>query len=225
MIAALGVAGAGAVALLVLAARRPALACGLLAVAIPLTAGIARGAALPVLRVNEALLLVVAAGVLAHWLIRRRPLAFTGLDVAVLAFCLVGVVVPWAVILLTHQSPDVTEWMVVLGPVQYLVVYLLYSRTEFDAADLRRFFQLCMVVSLPVAAVAVAQALDLAGARDLVSTLYPTAPLPSWDAVYRPASLLGYYSALGAFGLLNFLLALALAVTRHPGFSQRWLTV
>ncbi|HSR23304.1 MAG TPA: O-antigen ligase family protein, partial [Candidatus Eisenbacteria bacterium] len=216
---------AGAAALLVVAARRPALACGLLALAIPMTAGMARGAAVPVLRVNEALLLVVAAGVLMHWLVRRRPLAFSGLDVVVLGFCLVSVVVPWAVILLSHAEADLTDWLGVLGPVQYLVVYLVFSRTEFGGADLRRFFGLCMLASVPVAAVAVAEALDLGGVRGLVSTLYPTAPLPAWDTVYRPASLLGHYSAVGAFGLLNFLLALALAVTRHPGFSQRWLTV
>jgi hypothetical protein len=219
------IGAAGAAGLLVVAARRPALACALLALAIPLTAGMERGVALPVLRVNEALLLVVAAGVAAHWLVRRRPLTFTGLDVAVLAFCLVGAVVPWAVIELSHADAELRDWLVVLGPVQYLLMYVVFSRTEFGGADLRRLLDLCMLASIPIAAVAIAELLDLGGARNLVSTLYPTAPMPSWDTVYRPPSLLGHYSALGAFGLLNFLLALALAATRHPGFSQRWLTV
>ena len=221
----LALGAAGALALLVVAISRPPLACGLLAVAVPLTAGMARGGVVPVLRVNEALLLVVAAGFTANWLARRRRLAFIGLDVVVLGFCLVGVVVPWAVILLSHAEADQSDWLLVLAPVQYLVVYLLFSRTEFTSADLNRLFNLCMVASLPVAAVAVGEALDLGGTRDLVSAYYPTAALPAWDTVYRPASLLGHYSALGAFGLLNFLLALALAATRHPGFSGRWLGV
>jgi len=222
---AIAIGAAGALGLLILALQRPALACAVLAAAIPLTAGMARGAALPLLRVNEALLLVVFAGFLLHRLTRRRPLAFTGLDVVVLAFCLVSVAVPWAVILLSHAGADQSDWLVILGPVQYLLVYLLLSRTEFAAGDLRLFFNVCMLVSIPVAAVAVAQALDLGPTRGLVNGYFPTAPLPTWDTTYRPSSLLGHYSALGAFGLLNFLLALALSATRHPGFSQRWLTV
>ena len=215
----------GALALAALAARRPAVACALLALAIPLTAGIARGAVVPLLRVNEVLLLVVAAGAVLHVLLRPRPLAFTGLDLAVLAFCLTGVVVPWAVIVLTRAPAETNDWLVVVGPVQYLLVYLLFSRAAPSPGELRLFFHLCLLASIPVAAVALLQSLDVGGVRELVDTYYPTAPLPSWDPVYRPASLLGHYSAVGAFGLLNLLLALALAATRHPGFPRWWLAV
>lgn len=219
-------AGAGGgLALLILAARRPALACALLALAIPLTAGMARGAVVPVLRVNEALLLVVAAGLLVHHLLRWRAHAYHRLDVVVIGFCVVNVVVPWAVILLSRADAGLDDWLVVLAPVQYLVVYLLYSRTDFTAADLRLFFNACMLASIPVAAVAAAEALDIAGVRDLLAGYYPTAPQPSWDPVYRPASLLGHYSAVGAFGLLNLMLALALAATRQPGFPRWWLSL
>src|SRR5215471_21411658 len=96
------VAGAtGAIALLALAIRRPALACALLALAIPLSAGMARGAVVPVLRVNEALLMVVAVGFLVHHFLRWRPLPYTGLDLVISGFCLVNVAIPWAVILLS----------------------------------------------------------------------------------------------------------------------------
>ena len=58
------VAAAAGLALVLVAASRPAIACVLLAAAIPLTAGLGRGTVLPVLRVNEALLLLVVGGVL-----------------------------------------------------------------------------------------------------------------------------------------------------------------
>src|SRR5262245_2133086 len=215
----------GALAILALAIRRPALACALLALAIPLSAGMARGAVVPVLRINEALLLVVAIGFLVHGLLKWRPLIYSGMDIVILGFCLLNVLIPWAVILLTRADAALDDWLVVLAPVQYLLVYVVYSRTEFTAADLRLLLNACMLASIPIAAVAGAQAIDLPGVRDLVGTYYPRAPQPAWDSLYRPASLLGHYSAVGAFGLLNLILALALAATRQARFPGWWLAL
>jgi O-antigen/teichoic acid export membrane protein/glycosyltransferase involved in cell wall biosynthesis len=215
----------GALCLFALAVRRPAPACALLALVIPLSAGMARGAVVPLLRVNEALLLVVAAGLLVHLVRGRRPLAYWRLDIAVVGFCLLNVIIPWAVILLSNADAALDDWLVVLAPVQYAAVYLVYSRAELQEADLRLFFNACMLASLPVAAIAAMEALDLGGVRDLVATWYPTAPQPSWDPVYRPASLLGHYSAVGAFGLLNLVLALALAASGQRGYPRWWLAL
>ena len=43
--------------------------------------------------------------------------------------------------------------------------------------------------------------------------------------MYRPTSLLGHFSAVGAFALFNMILAVALAAARHRGFSSVWLGV
>jgi O-antigen/teichoic acid export membrane protein/glycosyltransferase involved in cell wall biosynthesis len=218
--------GAAAVcALGVIAVWRPAVACALLAAAIPVTAGLGRGTVIPLLRVNEALLLVVVGGWVLHNLPRRRTLAFNGLDLAVFTFCVGGALIPWALLFLTRQAADLSDWMIIVGPVQYLIVFLLISRTEFSSSELRLFLNLVMVASIPVALIALAELLNLGGVRQLFATFYPTQPLPSWDTVYRPTSLLGHYSAVGAFGLLNFLLALALAATRHPDYPPWWLAV
>jgi O-antigen/teichoic acid export membrane protein/glycosyltransferase involved in cell wall biosynthesis len=215
----------GALGLFALAVRRPGLACALLAIAIPLSAGVPRGAVVPVLRVNEALLLVVAIGFVVRRLTSGTPLAYTPLDVVVLSFSLVNVLIPWAVILLSRAYATLDDWLVVLAPVQYLAVYLVYSRTEFAASDLRLFFNACMLASVVVAGVAVAEALNVGGIRDLVASYYPVTPQPPGDTVYRPGSLLGHYSAVGAFSLLSLLLALALAAARQPGFPSWWLAL
>ena len=211
--------------LLLLTARRPAAGCAALAIGIPLTGGLGRGAAVPLLRVSEALLLVAVAGLALHLLPRRRPLRFTGLDLAVVAFCLVTVVVPASVVVLGRGAAGLDDWRTVVSPLQYLAVYLLFSRTVMTERDRRLVLQLTMAASLPMAAVAALQYTDVGGVRALIDRLYPAPPLPSWDPVYRPTALLGHYSALGAYGLLNFTLALALAAARHPGFSRRWLVV
>jgi len=63
------------------------------------------------------------------------------------------------------------------------------------------------------------------GIRELMARYYPVPVTPSWDPVYRPMSTLGHYSAVGAFGAMNFTLALSLATARHPDFSGPWLIV
>src|SRR5438128_2535190 len=152
-------------ALVLLAASRPAVACAVLAAAILVTAGLGRGTGVPVLRVNEALLLLVMGGVLLGRLPRRRPLVFNGLDVVVLAFCTGGVLIPWGVILLTHTAADLQDWMTVLAPLQYLIVYLLYSRVEFSAAHLRLTLNLMMLVSIAVGLIHLAHVVDVGGIR------------------------------------------------------------
>src|SRR3989442_1301040 len=74
----------------------------------------------------------------------------------------------------------------------------------------RVIFNLMMAASIVVAGVTVAELL-LPSVRSAVAVYYETPVLPSWDPVYRPTSLLGHFSAVGAFGLMSCTLALALA--------------
>lgn len=217
----------GAIGLWLLTVWRPALGCVVLALAIPLTGGIPRGTIVPLLRVNEVLLLIVASGMLVHELPRRRALAFTGLDLVVIAFCLSGVLVPWAEIKLTATDANSDAWFNVLSPVQYLVVYLLFSRVQLSERDLHLLVNVTMLSSVIVALVALAELANAPGVRQVIASYYPPpAPAPGdISKVYRATSLLGHFSAVGAFGLFNMVLALSLAAARHRGFSPIWLAL
>jgi hypothetical protein len=220
-----GVLAAGGLWLLTV--WRPALGCVALALAIPLTGGMPRGSVVPLLRVNEALLLIVATGMIVHELPRRRSLTFTGLDLAVIAYCLGGVLVPWAVLKVSGADADTNAWLTVLAPIQYLVVYLVFSRVQFSERDLRLLLNVTLLSSVIVALVALAELANAPGVRNVIATYYPPPPPAPGDVstVYRPTSLLGHFSAVGAFGLFNMILALALAAARHPAFSSIWLGV
>src|SRR5258708_28705740 len=76
----------GALALLALTVWRPAIGLAVYAFSISLTTGLGRGTILPVLRPNEAILLVVVAGLGLHYLPRRQQHPLTGLDLAVSAY-------------------------------------------------------------------------------------------------------------------------------------------
>jgi len=208
--------------LFALSAWRPAAGCAVLALLVPLTGGIGRGTLVPVLRPSEALAMVVLTGLLYNIAVRRRRLAFVGLDLVVLIFVLVEVLIPLLTILLRPGHVDTDTWMTVLAPIQYLAVYVLFSRCEPGAAGLRWIINMAFVASIVVAAVAVLEAFS-PSFHAVVSTYYEESPTPTWDPVYRPSSLVTHYSAVAGFAFLSGSLAAALLVGRHPAFRAPWL--
>lgn len=221
----LAVAGVLGVGLFLLALRRPAYGCAVLAIGIPLTGGLTRGAAIPLLRISEALTLVVVVALIVHMLPVRARRRFTILDIILLAYCLGSVLIPTAVIFVGALSTDLNGWREIVSPLQYLAMYLLFSRAEMSERDRRLVLNLAMLASLPMTAVAVLQYTDFAGARALIANYYPSTVQGSAAGVYRPTGLMGHYSALGAYGLINFTIALALGAVRHPGNRWPWLAL
>jgi hypothetical protein len=219
----------GALALLALTAWRPAVGCAIFAFSASLTTGLGRGTIVPLLRPNEAILLVLLAGLMLHYLPRRNRKPLTAIDLAVSAFALGVVMIGLSVLLISH-SPYLTEidtLRSVLSPVQFLLVYLVFSRTDLSSRGQRAVLNLTMLASIFVGLLAVAELLDLSGVRSFVLTYYPP-PVnyqTSWDPGYRPMSTLGHYSAVGGFATLNFALALTLATIRQPGFPRAWLSL
>lgn len=218
-----------ALALMAVTAWRPAVGCAVFAFSISLTTGLGRGTVVPLLRPNEAILLVLLAGLVLHYLPRRERRPLTALDLAVGAFTTGAVVIAFCV-LVVSRSPHLTDidtLRSVLSPIQFLIVYLVFARTDLSSAGQRAVLNLTMLASILVGLLAVAELLDLPGVRLFVLSYYPPPVIyqTSWDPGYRPMSTLGHYSAVGAFATLNFALALTLATVRHPGFSKVWLTV
>ncbi len=218
--------GAG-LAFLALTCWRPAAGCGLLVLLTPLTTGLGRGTIVPFLRPNEALLLALLAGLALHRLHHPRQRSITSLDLAVGSFAVGTVVVPSLVLLVSNQPGllGTDTLRDVLAPAQFLLVYLVFSRTPFSSRGVRMILNLAMLAGVVVSLVAIAELVDVAGIRELMAMYYPVPVTPSWDPVYRPFSTLGHYSAVGAFGAMNFTLALSLATVRHPAFSRSWLSV
>ena len=220
-----GLAVLAALGFLALTTWRPAVACALFAFVFPLTVGLVRGAVVPLLRANEALLILLLAGLVLHHLRRPRRYAVSALDMAVGAYAIGVIVISALVLLLTSPGDlrDLDTLRNVLSPAQFLVVYLVFSRTEFSDRGLRAVLNLAMLASIATRLLAVFD-VAIPSLRAVVTTYYPPAGPPNpWDPVYRPGSTLGHYSAAGAFATLNFTLALALLTGRQPGFSKLWL--
>ncbi len=193
---------------------RPALACAFLMLLVPLTTGLARGGVIPLLKPSEAMVAIVVAGAVVNRVVVGGGRQLTWLDLVVALFGAVSVGVPTLVLLANRAPADVDTWRTVLAPVQLLAVYALFSRVPFSASELRLVVLLSLLGGAVVAAVAVAELLDLGSVRDTVGTFYPSAPRPAWDTTYRPDSLAGHYSAVGGICLFCCILASAAAAAR-----------
>src|SRR5438034_9345397 len=95
------VGGVAALGLLALTIRRPIFGCAVLVLTVPLTAGLTRGAVIPVLKASEVILLVVLAGVVIHQVTTRRSRPVRGLDIAVGAYVIGSCGIPMTVMLLS----------------------------------------------------------------------------------------------------------------------------
>ncbi len=227
---ALGAAGAAiAAAVFLLAVWRTGVACVILALAVPLTAGLGRGTVIPLLRPGEVLiLLTLAALLLKRGLVKEAPpgARLTWLDGLVVAFVGFVVLVPALALIVTQADADLPTWMSVLAPAQFLIIYWIYSRSQLDGRDLRLVLNAMLLASVIVGFLGLAQAADLPGVRSFSDAYFPAPPsVGIEEAVYRANSTLEHFSALGAFGVFNFALAFALHTNRVRGFPSPWLGV
>lgn len=198
----------------------------MLAAGVPLTEALGRDTVIPVLRPNEAILLMVLAGLVLHHLWTRWAFYYNGIDIAVAIFAVGCALIPWLVLFLAQTPMDFDTWRAVLGPLQFLTVYLCFAQLRLSDRDLQRLLNLTLLVSVIVGVIAIMELQDFPpGARAMFLSIFPSdRPLTVWDIVYRPTSTLGVYGAVGAFGALNFMLALTLARRSASRREHAWLT-
>lgn len=145
------------------------------------------------------------------------------MDVPIAAFALGIVLIPVLVLVEAGEPIGVDAVRRIVGPLQYLAVYGIFSRSRLTTEQQRLVLNLGMGTSIAVAVIGVLQLADAPGVRAFLEAVYPpTADICAFG-VCRPTSLLEHWSAFGAFALMQYTLALALGATPGVGISGRWL--
>jgi O-antigen ligase/polysaccharide polymerase Wzy-like membrane protein len=216
----------GGVAVVAITARYPVFGAAALAIGVPLTTALGRDTVIPVLRPNEAILLLVLAGLGLRHLWRRPSVSYIGLDLAIVFFAVGTSLIPWLVLWFGRVPMDFDTWRAVLGPLQFLAVYVCFAEVRGTDRNLRWLLNLALLATVIEGVVAVLELLDFpAGARGLFGAYFPAdqPPLPPGSG-YRPTGLLANYGAVGAFAMLGALLALALSRSKDSRLNNAWLT-
>ncbi|HKS51889.1 MAG TPA: hypothetical protein VJS67_08460 [Pseudonocardiaceae bacterium] len=147
-----------------IAAYRPVFATYAYLGALPLIAGIDRGHLIPLVRPNEALLVVLLAGALVGGYIRwcrgeRIPLQLHQLDIPLGVFLLASTAWPLLSMLLRGHVPASPDLAAVLPVCKLMAIYLLVRFTVSTEAQLVRCFRLIIWPGAVVAVIAIMQTL------------------------------------------------------------------
>lgn len=213
----LTVVAAAAVVLAAGVALHPQLAAFVLFAATPLIVGIDRGAVIPVLRPNEALALVLAAGLsarLAAEIMTGRPFRprLGRVDLAILALAVTGSVLP---LLWMHaRGVDVTrdDILYALTLWKYYGLYLIVRASVRSVRDVEICLGLSLAAGGIVAAVAILQSLQLFGVPDLLATYY--APLGQTRALENMRGTSTIAASQAVADVMTFNLAIAAGLVR-----------
>lgn len=214
----IGVTSGLALFLLVLVAHRPVLIVYGLVLILPLTAGLGRGAVVPLLRVGQALLVV---GFIFFLLARPTHSGkgrLTVIDLAFALFFLSEAVFPVLALYYrgehlhlndTHNIYGVSPVQTLLGPIQYYLLYRIVVATVYSEKQIITVLKLSFATSIVVSAIGILEK-AIPAFKALVDRYYP--PISSSDIIsdseVRIASTLQHYSGLGAYLVFTIILAL-----------------
>jgi hypothetical protein len=217
----------GLVACLVLVAVtvRPSVSAYVLIGVTPLVAGMDRGLVIPVLRPNEAVLALVAAGLTVRGVVRAasgslpRP-TVNSTDVSIIVLAVASSVVPLAWLLARGAAIGEDDVLYALMVWKYYGVYLVARAGVRTERQVRICLWIAMAAASVVAVVAVLQSLQLFGVARALATYY--APYGSAGALLnnRGGSTLALPIAVADLMAFNLAIAVGLLVRRN---GPRWL--
>jgi hypothetical protein len=197
---------------------RPALGAYLLLGVTPLIAGMDRGLVIPVLRPNEALLVLIAVGLVIRGVIRTASgsaprLTLGAMDGSFLLLAFTSSVLPLAWMLIRGEAIAQDDLLYALMMWKYYGVYLVMRTSVRTKREARTCLWVAMISASVVAVLGILQSLQLFGVAHALSTYY--APYGSGQALLnnRGGSTLSLPIAVADLMTFNLAIAIGLLVS------------
>ena len=198
---------------------RPPLAAYLIITLTPLTVGISRGSALPLVRPNEAIALLAGASLAARGLVRLRAgrlhlvkLRIDRVELAILFMAIANSVVPllWMTVRSRPISKDDLLYALVIW--KLLGLYAIVRVSVTTDRQIRRCLWLSVTAACVVALLAILQSLAKFGVAGLLAHYYSTSQTGTTGGLQngRGSSTLGLPAATADLMILNLAVAVGL---------------
>ncbi|WP_211261510.1 hypothetical protein [Pseudonocardia acaciae] len=198
---------------------------------LPFLAGIGREALLPLLRPNEALLVMVMGGAMAGGYLRLlrgdaiRPRFYPPVDVPLAVFLLMATVWPLASLTLRGLVPTGEEYASLLPMTKLVGIYFLVRYTITTEARILRAIRLIVWPGATIALIAVLQTLKFGPVLALLTTLWAgsdsNAAAPNEALGERGTATLGSPIATGDFVIISLILVLCCGTRGLLGRRER----
>ncbi|MBV8539515.1 MAG: hypothetical protein JO063_10890 [Pseudonocardiales bacterium] len=213
------------VGLFAAAAYRPVVATYVYLGALPLIAGINRGNLIPLVRPNEALLVVLLAGALVGGYLRwcrgeRVPLQLHRLDIPLGVFLLMSTAWPLLSMTLRGQTPATSDLAAVLPVCKLIAIYLLVRFSVTTEAQLVRCFRLVIWPGAVVAVIAILQTLHVGPVVSMLQTFW-TPDSNAAALAERGTATLGSPIATGDYIIICLTLVICCGVRGLLGRRER----
>jgi hypothetical protein len=201
------VAALGAAAL---SAYRPIAATYIYLALLPFLAGIDRGNLLPLVRPNEALLVLLLVGALVGGYVRflqGEPIPFRleRLDASLAAFLVLATLWPITSMLLRGAQPGTADLAALLPICKQMAVLLLVRATVVSDTQIRRCIQLVVLTASVVALIAVLQTLRFGPVVDLMDAFWDASTM-SFEEDLRGSTTLAHPIATGDYIIIGWIL-------------------
>jgi putative peptidoglycan lipid II flippase len=203
------------------AIARPAIAAYLLIFLTPLVVGINGGALVPLLRPNEALMVLLALGVALRWLFGLRSGDFRWpridrVDITLIAVCVSSSVLPLAMMLVRQRPITMDDLLYCIVIWKLFTEYVIVRSAIKTREQAMRCLWLSMAAAAIVGFIGIVQALGLAGVPGLIAKLTSESSAEGMVSIGRGSSLLGLPAATADLAILNLGIAVAMIVRGHP---------
>ncbi|HYF28395.1 MAG TPA: hypothetical protein VD931_21810 [Baekduia sp.] len=204
-------------------AARPVLATHLVLVGTLLLAGMDRGRLVPLLRPNEAVVVIAVAGLAAHLALcaarRTRPrltFAPSGVDLTIVLLALLGSVAPLAWMISREEDIVRDDVLYALQLWKYLVIYVVVRLTVRTPREVLGCLWVALGTAAVVALLGIPQALGIPGAQDLILRIWSPQDDAGAFEPGRATSTLGSSFSVADVMLFSLAIAAALLVKGHP---------
>ena len=220
--------GAAALALLVVSAYRPILGTFVYIASLPFLAGIERGSLLPLVRPNEAVLVLVLLGGLAGWGVRWLRHGSASLpaphpvDGPLAAF--LGLYTLWPVcwMLLRGIMPAGGDLAATLPLPKLVALYLLVRLTVRTDDEVTRLLRLVVWPAAAVAVIAVLQVLAVGPVLALLSTFWLASTDAPTDLSERGTTTLGSPLSTGDYLVIALIVIVCCGIRGLLGRRERY---
>jgi putative peptidoglycan lipid II flippase len=205
---------------------RPATAGYLLIFLTPLVVGVDASHLVPLLRPNEALIVLFGALIGVRWLAgvrtgdRRWP-RLDRVDITLIALGLTSSVVPLMMMVARQRQITADDLLYCIVIWKLLGEYIIVRVTITNREQAMRCLVLSMISAAIVSGIAILQSLSLFGVPALLAKFYAPLGVTAVLSNGRGSSLLGLPAAVADLAILNLVIAIAMIARGHP--RRLWL--